>query len=244
MTGCFENTTSNVHSSVSAESSEPKLHRDGTENPTGSIVSGGSESFAQSVVPIETEPLTEADLARSSWENPFYHRLWSCEGWRLDKESMTCDSGDLPPATFLRPYRNVVVEFRLSRSDQPGDGLLTESSPALFELRLFDRATRNWAGLVMDLGSVSLKEFRENRTTELQMLREASQDFTNTHHGVLVRFTLTPNRVLVAINGRLKINAARPTAIMNTDCLLQFVSLEPGATLSELRIEGEQGVRY
>jgi hypothetical protein len=237
VTGCSEQAVSNIHTGKPSDSAEQNLTHDVTVD-TGSSTQGDKPvKEGQPEVTTESASLTEADLARSSWENPFRPRLWSCEGWTIDKNSMICESEFPASATFLRPYRNVVVECRLSRTAESGGDSSTEP-PLSFELRLIDKSTSNWAGLLTTADSVSLSEFISGRKTALKTLRETTRDHTDDPE-VAVRFTMTPNRILVAINGHLKINAARPASIMHIDCLTQFVIHESGITLSDLRFEGD-----
>jgi len=192
---------------------------------------------------LEQETLSNAELARSSWENPFLPRLWSGEGWRTSKDSMTCESESSQPATFLRPYRNVVIECQLSwpvsattPSPQP--------PPIEFEVRMLDRNTGGWAALTVDSDEIELSEVELSETdgktrTSFKSLRRAANDIDRNEPKISVRMTMTPNRVLVAINGQMKINSPRPGSIMNTECLTQFVAKQPGTRISELRFEGD-----
>jgi hypothetical protein len=233
--GCSDEATSNAKPDKPSIPAEPPPHRDGTE------IAAERKDAVAAVAPtasIVTGKLTDADLARSSWENPFSPRLWSCEGWRINEDSMTCESETLQPASFLRPYRNVVIECRLTRPEESQTVEPTES-PLTFELRLLDQSTGHWIGLNVADDNVSLEEFSEDRKPVLQTLRETPRDISGETHEVAVRLTMTPNRILVAINGRLKINAARPTSTMSVECLVQFVADESGVTLSDLRIEGD-----
>ncbi|MDA1164324.1 MAG: hypothetical protein O3B13_14610 [Planctomycetota bacterium] len=187
----------------------------------------------------ERNALSQDDLARSSWENPFRPRLWSCDGWRIDEDSMVSDFEEVSLATFRRPYRNVVIECRLTQSEQSAKDSPAES-PQCFELRLLEKSTGNWIGLKTTAESVLLSHFASDQRPALQLLRESPPEPpSDDNHEMTVRFSMTPNRILIAINGRLRINASRPASLMHRDCLPQFVVHQPGVRLSDLRIEGD-----
>jgi hypothetical protein len=188
--------------------------------------------------PEHRKTLSEDDLARSSWENPFRPRLWSSEGWRIGEKSMVSESEGVSLATFLRPYRNVVIECRLTQSEQSTKDSPADS-PLCFELRLFEKLTGNWTGLKTTAETVLLSQFASDQQPALRVLRETPPEPSDDSHEMTVRFTMTPNRILIAINGRLRINASRPASSMHCDCLSQFVVHQPGVTLSDLRIEGD-----
>lgn len=236
--GCFEKPASNSKPDQPAIRSQPPPHHDGTEIPIPPGETEASVAPTNPAAAVESGKLTDADLARSSWENPFRPRLWSCEGWRIDEDSMTSETESTSSATFLRPYRNVVIECRLSRPTESATSPATESS-APFELRLLDQSTGNWIGLIVATDSVSLSEFSADQQPDLQTLRKTPREAGNESQEIAVRLTMTPNRILVAIDARLKINAARPSASMIAECLVQFVAHEAGVTLSDLRIEGD-----
>lgn len=241
MSGCSGEATSNSTRDKSMPPAELPSHHGSTEILVGPVQSKDAVAApapTNPAAPIEPDTLTAADLARSSWENPFRPRLWSCEGWRVDENSMTCESAAMSPATFLRPYRNVVIECQLSRPAEATTSSATES-PTPFELRLLNQSTGNWIGVVVDADNVSLSEFSDDQQPALQTLRKTSRQPGSENHEIAVRLTITPNRILVAINSRLKINAARPSSTMNVECLPQFVAHEAGVTLSDLRIEGD-----
>jgi hypothetical protein len=186
---------------------------------------------------LEQRILNEADLARSSWEDPFRSRLWSHEGWHIDDDSMTCESEVLQPATFLRPYRNLVVECQFSQMaevDLPAD-----PPPIEFELRLLNRNTHRWASLSQLSGQLTLSESGDEASSEAQPLRESTDDVDKDSQEVNVRLTMTPNRILVAIDGQLRMNLPRPTSTLNAECLCQFIGHTPGITLTNLRFEGD-----
>lgn len=181
--------------------------------------------------------LSEADLARTSWENPFRPQLWSCDGWRIDENSMTSETETLHPATFLRPYRNVVIECRFSRRaevDSPED-----IPPIEFEMRLRNRDTQRQAILSHTSGKVTLSESGNEVSSEQRPLRESTNADNSDTQDVELRLTMTPNRILVVINGQMRINSPRPASILNAECVSQFVAHEPGVTLSDVRFEGD-----
>jgi hypothetical protein len=183
--------------------------------------------------------LTESDLARTSWEDPFRARLWSCEGWRIDEKSMTSGGDAGQAATFLRPYRNAVIECRVSTStvavSEPN------RTPVGIEIRLLNQSTQQWTSLSLSLESITLAESKSGvgALSKLRRLRSVAREAGNDPSEVEIRLTVTPNRVLVAVDGQMKINAARPASIRNTECLAQFIVHDEGATLSDLRFEGD-----
>lgn len=212
----------------------------------------GAVAESATATSTDSEGLTDEDLTRTSWENPFQSRLWASEDWKLDATSMTFESAEsrsVPPlaATFLRPYRNIVIECRLacpaittSRASPES----TQTHPShLFELRLVGPDTGGWAGLIIDADSVSLIEATGSQQPVQRILRKCPRDVDEIRDSnsrqADVRITMTANRILVAVDGRLKINVTRPGAILNADCQAQFIAHQPGTTLSELRIEGE-----
>lgn len=186
---------------------------------------------------LDQRTLSEADLARSSWEDPFRPRLWSYEGWRMGEDSMTCESEILQPATFLRPYRNIVIECQFSRMadvDSPAD-----APPIEFELRLLNRNTQRWTSLSQLYGQLTLSESGNEASSGPQSLRKSTNDVDDDTQEVNVRLTMTPNRILVAINGQRRMNLPRPTSTLNAECLCQFIGYTPGITVTNLRFEGD-----
>ncbi len=186
---------------------------------------------------LEFGQLSDADLARTSWENPFRPRLWACDGWKINEDSMTSESELPQPATFLRPYRNVVVECRFSRSgevDSPSD-----LPPIEFELRLRNRDSQRLAILSHTSGKITLSESDGEASSAKRPLREYTQAVSSDSQDVEVRLTMTPNRILVVVNGQMRINSPRPTSVLNADCLPQFMVREPGIALTDVRFEGD-----
>lgn len=53
-----------------------------------------------------------------------------------------------------------------------------------------------------------------------------------------VAMSLTPNRVLVRVNGRLLLNVPRPAELTGNRCRFR-ISTPPASTISELRFDGE-----
>jgi len=233
--GCSRSST--AERDVPTISSMPTSDQDTTEHsadPSKDVATTNSDEPRDS---FDYGLLSEADLARTSWENPFRPQLWSCDGWRIDENSMTSETETLHPATFLRPYRNVVIECRFSRSDEVAS--LEESVPIEFELRLLNRDTQRQAILSHTSGKVTLKESGGEVSSAQRPLRESTMAFNRDSQDVEVRLTMTPNRILVVIDGRMRINSPRPTSILNAECVLQFVAHEPGITISEVRLEGD-----
>lgn len=241
LAGCFEQAAPDTSSGQPRHTDVPATHTDQTITKTVAVTAERSSRINRAVISDQSDfssqsaSLTEADFARSSWENPFQSRLWTCQGWKIDDRSMSSESPVPACATFFRPYRNLVVECRLARSGKPE---FDSSSSPSFEMRLVDESTGNRAGLVIDSDKACLVEARRDHEAVLKVLREASLDACEEPEEITVRLTLTPNRILVAIDGHLQINAVRPATIMNTDCRAQFVVHEPGITLSDLRFEG------
>lgn len=186
--------------------------------------------------PTEFSQLSESDLVRSSWENPFHPRLWNCDGWRMDENSMATTSESPPPATFLRPYRNVVVECRFGTTAAVAAS--SNESSVECEIRLLNQSTQQWTSLSVNSNRVTLAETR-GKSPALRTLRETARSDTGDNSKVDVRLTLTPNRILVAVDGQMKININRPGSIMMADCLAQFVVAKADLELSELRFEGD-----
>jgi len=186
---------------------------------------------------FEFGQLSDADLARTSWENPFRPRLWSCDGWKINEDSMTSESETPQPATFLRPYRNVLIECRFSRSgkvDSPRD-----LPPIEFELRLRNRDSQRQAILSHTSEKVTLSESDGEASSAKRPLREYTQAVSGDSQDVEVRLTMTPSRILVVVNGQMRINSPRPTSVLNADCLSQFMVREPGIALTDVRFEGD-----
>jgi len=247
--GCAEQTpvdSRTIEASANTDvRSEPVSHHNAGNFRVEYSLNSAQSSGTNPEVPATaagTGDLTDEDLARSSWEDPFLPQLWSCKGWRFGAKSMACQSEQRHPATFLRPYRNIVIECQLN---SPINSTITPSQESKqlsgqFELRLVNQSIGNWAGLTVDADSVSLTEFVAARQPVSRILRKCTHNFDNTsNQQVNVRMTMTANRILVAIDGRLKINVTRPGAVLNADCLAQFIAHQPGTSLSELRIEGE-----
>ena len=235
LSGCFQSST--VDRDEPTISSVPSLDQDNSAIPMEPADGDSTTVPLESEASFEYRQLSEADLARSSWENPFLPHLWSCEGWTIEADAMTCESGTALPATFLRPYRNGVIECRLSRSVD--DASVEELSPIEFELRLLNLDTRRWAALSHASDKVTLSESQKDETQTQPPLRASSDIINNESKNIDVRLTMTPNRILVAINGQIRINSRRPASILNAECLSQFVVRERGVTISDVRFEGD-----
>ena len=193
--------------------------------------------------PLDFSLLPESDLARSSWENPFRLRLWSNDGWRINADSMTCESDSEQLATFLRPYRSVVIECRFSPSGEVTEAL--EQAPFGFEIRLLNQSTQRSTNLWLNTDSVSLSETQDpTQPVSLPLwgsllIRDVARGDNGDQDEVNIRLTLTPNRLLVAVDGQMKINVTRPGSIRMADCLAQFVVSKADIELSDLRFEGD-----
>lgn len=233
--GCLKDATGDRDKSTIH--SEPTLQHDSnvsSADPEQIIAGPAVRKMPKS---LEQRTLSEADLARSSWEDPFRPRLWSHEGWRLGEDSMICESEILQPATFLRPYRNLVVECQFSQMDQVDSP--ADSPPMEFELRLLNRNTQRWASLSQLSGQLTFSESGNEASSEAQPPRESTDDVDKDSQEVNVRLTMTPNRILVAIDGQLRMNLPRPTSTLNAECRCQFIGHTPGITLTNLRFEGD-----
>ena len=189
--------------------------------------------------PSEFSELIESDLERSSWENPFHPRLWSSDGWWIDEDSMASESDSGQPATFLRPYRNVVIECRFSKATEDRTKTVQERSPIECELRLLSRDSNRWTSLLLGPGDIVLAESVDGANTTVRTLRKTERATGDDPLEAGIRLTLTPNRLLVAVDGQMRINVARPGSIMMSDCLAQFVVSEASIELSDLRFEGD-----
>ena len=233
--GCSQSST--VDRDEPAITSVPSLDQDSTAIPREPAEGINTTDSQEGETSFEHRQLSEAELTRSSWQNPFRPTLWSCDGWRVDEDSMTSETESSHPATFLRPYRNVVIECRFSRNgevDPPKD-----HPPIEFELRLFNRDTQRWTSLSHNSGKLTLSESGAEASSRQQPLRESTNAVNGDTQNLDVRLTVTPNRILVAINGQMRINSPRPTSILNAECLPQFVIYQPGVSLTDLRFEGD-----
>jgi hypothetical protein len=232
LAGCFQDATPDRSEQVVRSEPPPDHVETGNSNPTDEV--SGSAEITNAVAQSK---LTEADRARSSWENPFFPRLWSCEGWRIDENSMTCEADAEQAATFLRPYRNAVIECRISTASDSASE--RNQTPVAMEVRLLNQGTRQWMSVSLSKESVTVAETTEDDSSNLRPLRSAARDAGNDPSEADIRLTITPNRLLVAVDGQMKINAARPASIMHAECLPQFIVREAGVTLSDLRLEGD-----
>lgn len=243
LAGCFEQAAPDTPSGQPGHVRVPTPHTAPTIAKTVAITTGSASSTDHPGISNQSDVLnlsaspTVADFTRSSWENPFQPRLWTCQGWKISDRSMSSESPLPARATFFRPYRNLVIECRLARSTEI-EVNLSSTSPMPFEIGLVNESTGNRTGLMIDSDKASLVEARKERESVLKVVREVSFDACEEPDEITVRLTLTPNRILVAIDGHLRINAARPATIMNTDCRAQFVVHQPGIKLSDLRFEG------
>lgn len=235
VSGCSKRSTSeSAPPAIPGE--RPRLHEETTAS-SSPIVNVESEIDEQ---PLQLTQLSETDLARSSWENPFRPRLWSSEGWLINEDSMVCESDSGQPATFLRPYRSVVVECRFSRTrGDESESAPEENGPIECELRLLNSDSNRWATLSLNSTSITLTESVDGANSTVQTLRETDRASGDDFSDVVVRLSLTPNRLLVAVDGQMKINVNRPVSIMMADCLAQFVASKAGTKLSDLRFEGD-----
>ena len=241
LSGCLDSSTAQrdepkVSSMPASDQDRTELSDDPAETGDTSELEEPTSS-GDSAILFDERQLSESDLVRSSWENPFLPRLWACEGWTIEEDSMICESETAWPATFLRPYRNGVIECRFSRSAE--EASVEEPSPIEFELRLLNRDTRRWAAVSHESGKVTLSEPQKDEAQTQRPLRASPDTIGNESRDVDVRLTMTPNRILVAINGQIRINSRRPASILNAECLSQFVVRERGVTISDVRFEGD-----
>lgn len=206
-------------------------------NRAGGVAVSGRDSSDPRITGDARSNQTEADFARSSWEDPFHPRLWDSNGWRIDNDSMRSESPLPATVTFFRPYRNLVISCQLTRPESPKTSRPLDSRSSC-ELRLMNQSTGGLTSLVIDTDRVALIESSQRQTASLNVIREVSLDAREEPGEFVVRLTLTPNRILVAINGQLRINTARPATIRNTRCLAQFVGHESEVTVRDLRFEG------
>lgn len=212
-----------------------------TKQPKKSSASHASSVEQSSTLLQQAAVLSPGDRSRTSWENPFRPGLWSCDGWRIDEDSMHCESDGRPPATFLRSYREVTVEFSLTtESDEdidkgPSSHQPNDTRQLKPEIRLFNPNDESW--LTAQLNDDTIRLSAHTKQTE-KKLRESPASLENST-AATIRLTMTPNRILVAVDGRLAINASRPSEFLEQEFLLQFLASPAGAVLSDLRIEGE-----
>ena len=233
--GCPQSST--VDRDEPTISSVPSLSQDSTAIPTEPAEGTNTTDSQEGETAFEYRQLSEAELARSSWQNPFRPALWSCGGWRIDDDSMTSETETPQPATFLRPYRNVVIECRFSRKGEVAPS--NDQPPIEFELRLFNRNTHRWTSLSHASGRVTLSESGNDTLSAQRPLRESGDVANSDAQELDVRLTMTPNRILVAINGQMRINSPRPTSILNAECLPQFVIYQAGVSVTDIRFEGD-----
>lgn len=234
LAGCFRDANSDQDKPVVRVETPP------SEEAESTIPADEDSSSADNDNTSAKTQLTEADLARTSWENPFRSRLWSSKDWRIDENSMTCDSDSGQPATFLRPYRSVVIECRFSRTKENESETATEENmPIECEIRLLNRNSNRWASLSLRPTNITLTESADGANSTMRTLRETDRSSGDSLSEVVVRLTLTPNRLLVTVDGQIKINATRPASIMMVDCLAQFVVLNRNIVLSDVRFEGD-----
>ena len=177
---------------------------------------------------------------QTSWQNPFRPELWNLANARLDQGALAFDG--IGRAMFLRSYSRLMTEFQVRDMQDAG-----EHVPLNFDVELFTPAQD--AGLVVRFADGECRLEVQAANAQTQVLR--SQEVESLTGGGHVRISATANRIMVAWNGRIVINAARPSALVNSQLYVQLINrTQPrprsaadadsiGLVVSELRFEGE-----
>lgn len=175
---------------------------------------------------------------QTSWQNPFRPELWNLANARLDQGALAFDG--IGRAMFLRSYSRLMTEFHVRDMQNAG-----EHVPLNFDVELFTPAQD--AGLVVRFADGECRLEVRTANAQTQVLR--SQEVESLTGGGHVRINATANRIMVAWNGRIVINAARPSALVNSQLYVQLINRTPprsaadadsiGLVVSELRFEGE-----
>lgn len=169
-------------------------------------------------------------LERSSWQNPFRNAFWQADGWEFTESMMS--AGESPAtATLLRPWSRLMIELRWDTSIDDADESSSNTDLLTLGMRLPDSTAHFRVVIFRD-------RFELQRLAEDQQwltLRSAEVDAVNSGR---VRVNLTGNRILIASNDRLVINADRPSVIHSAVFVSLSTSGQP-VQVSQMRIEGE-----
>lgn len=205
---------------------------DGPDRPPPAPVDTASQNLNEEETRVDADPALPVNselLTRSSWQDPFVDSFWQTDGWDFRTEQMLAEESPAR-ATLLRPWSRLMIEAQC-------DALQADSFPA--------------AGAALQLGfrqshgkaQVRVEIWRDH--IELQQLVDAghwqtlkSSRFDAEVSGGRLRVNLTGNRILVAWNDRLVLNADRPSAI-SRPVFVEFQSTGCPVVVSEMRVEGE-----
>jgi hypothetical protein len=170
-------------------------------------------------------------LQQTSWQNPFNAKLWNLAGAHLDHDAIVFEG--VGRAIFLRSYRQLMVKFEIHKTDN--------KRPWDLDIELFDPSQEN--GIVVNFGDGECRLESHQSKVKPTVLR--TQPISNEKSTGHIRINATPNRIMVGWNGRVVINAARPSGLVNSQLYLQVTNRRPSnatdetLVISDMRIEGE-----
>ncbi len=195
----------------------------------------------------DDEPEASAETARSdtvppelaertNWANPYTAVAWKTSRWRFNDDSMTALPAGastverLCPAEFFRDWTAFTAAFLVDFDDASDKS--ARIGPHLL-MEVFDPDSADTLRVSFETEHAAAESIMSG---EAVTLREAS--LMKSEEPSNVGLSLTPNRVLVRVNGRLLLNVPRPSALIDRRCRFRISAL-PGSTVSELRIDGE-----
>ncbi len=181
---------------------------------------------------IEHADFSAAQLAQTSWQDPFQSELWDADGCRFEPDRMEFSQDG--KATFLRPYRRARIELTASAGIQPDS---TSQWPAQFEVHLIDTDSDSGTVLIVTATEASVshregKRWSFIRQNSIDPTLDASESETT------FRINVTGSRLLVSRGSRLLLNCDQPSS-RGADFYVQIAARENELLVRQLRIEGE-----
>jgi hypothetical protein len=162
--------------------------------------------------------------------------LWKSANWQFNEDSMTA----LPApglnahmsctAEFLREWTTFTAALHVKLVTE-GGGLPQQRQP--LELDLVH--TKSGDSLRVSLQADRAIVQRIESSQAIQVRETALTGVGDTGE---LRLSLTPNRLLVRLGGRLLLNVPRPSFLTGERCRFR-VSAPAGATITALRFDGE-----
>ena len=238
-----------------ASNEDPRTEHRGKIEPTGSPVPPNKQDHPSDAVSFAhlEGTLTAAQRQRRSWENPFVPALWHSPGWIFDESAMRPPERQAAPATFRRPYKQLVLTLAIKyQLDFPPGGIAESinNTEPLLTIELLPRDSNAKLAIQLSEGrctvsAVSADGSRQLALNDWSSVSEPSPDTKDpterdtTQNDTYLAIALTPNRLMLRRNGRLISNIQRPDAITRTDCLVRFTAGARLSRISNMRFEGE-----
>ncbi len=179
---------------------------------------------------LEERVIPSAVNEQTSWQDAFDLDLWDAPKCRLDGSGLRVPAGQV--ATFIRCYRSVMSEFQIESPAPSGSSDLPDGG--CFEVRLIPTKGDELLVVRVTPSQFLLMLQSDQQLRVLRKVRrpEAASEGT-------IRLNATGNRVMLAWDDRLMINAPQPSDVSGKPLLIQVAACDQPINVVSMRLEGE-----